>query len=356
MTGNEVNFTAADMNFVKKFGLFEATEMVLDYKITHKTPFIYDTHQLADFLAIRHKELFKIIKECNKMYSPVSLKKKNGKTRKISAPDSYLKYCQNLILHRILNHIPISEYAKAYRSGSTIYSNAVVHCNKKYILKIDITDFFGSITFEQVLSTAFNSNYFPKNIGFILTTLCCKDEVLPQGAPTSPALSNIVMKHFDDVMGEWCKKNQISYTRYCDDITFSSDKPLFLAYAKAESMLCNMGFELNKSKTRFVTNANRQSVTGLTVNEKVSVSKDYKRKLRQEVYYALRFGLENSIIRSNKEEFIEGDYINAYKYYNTLVGKLNFVLQIEPENTYFADVLERLEHCPEVLNWCGYDY
>ena len=90
------------------------------------------------------------------------------------------------------------------------------------------------------------------------------------------------MRNFDNNIGKWCAARGIAYTRYCDDMTFSSDRPLFAVYQKAKSMLEAMGFELNERKTRFVTRANRQSVTGLTVNEKVSVSGDYKRGRRQE--------------------------------------------------------------------------
>ncbi len=86
--------------------------------------------------------------------------------------------------------------------------------------------FFGSITYLQVISSAFNSKMYPAQIGAILTSLCCKDDVLPQGAPTSSALSNIVMKNFDDILGNWCREKYITYTRYCDDLTFSADIPL----------------------------------------------------------------------------------------------------------------------------------
>ena len=158
----------------------------------------------------------------------------------------------------------------------------------------------------------------------LLTSLCCYKGALPQGAPTSPALSNLVMRNFDNNIGRWCDKRGIAYTRYCDDMTFSSDKPLYHVYQKVQKMLADMGFELNEKKTRFVTNASRQSVTGLTVNEKVAVSRDYKRRVRQEVYYALKF----------RET---GD---AEK--RRLIGKISYILQIEPGNTQFQTALEQV--------------
>ena len=151
------------------------------------------------------------------------------------------------------------------------------------------------------------------------------------------------MRNFDDNIGYWCEKHGISYTRYCDDMTFSSDKPLYTVYQKVKAMLEEMCFELNEKKTHFVTNANRQSVTGLTVNKKVSVSSVYKRSLRQEVYYVLKFGLAENIIRANRKDFMTGNIPNIEKYYNNLLGRIAFVLQIEPQNTWFQNALTELK-------------
>ena len=177
----------------------------------------------------------------------------------------------------------------------------------------------------------------------LLTRLCCRQGVLPQGAPTSPALSNLVLRNFDNSLGKWCASRGIAYTRYCDDMTFSSDRPLYAVYRKARGMLEQMGFRLNDGKTRFITNANRQSVTGLTVNAKVSVSRDYKRRLRQEVHYVLKFGLAEHILRSVPCALTEGGLPNAGKYYRSLLGRVGYVLQIEPENAWFRNAQDRLK-------------
>ena len=333
ITKNKIIFEQSDMSFVKKLGIMDAAQMVLNYKSSCSLPFIYDTYQLSDFFGIRRNNFFDLVRNCDKAYQPILLKKKNGKLRQIHAPNDQLKKLQNKILHEIISKLPVSEYATAYIKGGTLIENASPHVGKRYLLKLVITDFFGSIYFDQVYSAAFHTRYFPKQIGVILTTLCCRKEVLPQGAPTSPALSNIVMRNFDDNIGRWCKKHDVSYTRYCDDMTFSSDKPLFVVYQKVKTMLEEMGFELNEKKTHFVTHANRQSVTGLTVNKKISVQRDYKRALRQEVYYVLKYGLADNIIRANRKEFITGDLPDVEKYYHNLLGRVAFVLQIEPENT-----------------------
>ena len=114
------------------------------------------------------------------------------------------------------------------------------------------------------------------------------------------------MKQFDDNFGSWCEAKGLNYTRYCDDITVSGDSSLYSAYRKASRWLTGMGFEINERKTHFLSNANRQTVTGLTVNEKISIPSDYKRKVRQELYYAQKFGIENVIIHKGLADFIIG--------------------------------------------------
>lgn len=333
-----VSFEKQDMKFVKKHGVFRASRMVKKHYKKYKTPFIYDTYQLAHQLSVTHKTLFELSKNTKKHYKLLMLRKHNGGLRYINAPDSQLKKVQLRILNSILSKIEVSPYATAYIKGKNLKDNAAPHVGHKYIFKMDITDFFGSISYLQVVSAAFNSNRFPKQIGAILTSLCCLDEYLPQGAPTSPALSNIVMKNFDDILGDWCEKRNIVYTRYCDDLTFSADFPLYgKVYHKVEKMLYIRGFEINESKTKSISNSSSQRVTGLTVNEKVSIPNEYKRQLRQEIYYVLKFGLSASILRGDKKEFMNNGKPDADKFYNHIMGKLNYVLQIEPQNKWFNE-------------------
>lgn len=325
----KVTFEEWDMAFARKFGLEQAADMVLMFQdVNPQLPFIYDTYQLAHFLGMGRKILFDYLKYVDREYRTTNIRKKNGGGRTLQVPSRNLKRIQTIILCEILNHFPVSQYATAYKKGATLQNNATPHVGRRYLLKLDITDFFGSIRFGQVYRAAFNANYFPKQIGLMLTRLCCRQDVLPQGAPTSPALSNLVMQNFDNNMGAWCAKRGIAYTRYCDDMTFSSDKPLYHVYEKAKAMLEEMGFQLNEKKTRFVTNSSRQSVTGLIVNEKVTVPREYKRLLRQELYYWVKF--------ERKETGTDQDY-------QRLMGKLNFVLQTEPENPWFQRAKEVLE-------------
>ena len=338
-----IDFEEQDMFFLKKYGRIRAASKVRKHYNIYKTPFINDVYQLANVVGLSRRTVFSLSKKAGTHYKLIVLRKKNGGFRPLHAPDSDLKNVQTKILEKILNKIPISEFATAYVKGKSLSDNAAPHVNHKYLLKMDITDFFGSITYLQVISSAFNSKMYPPQIGAILTSLCCFYEVLPQGAPTSPMLSNIVMKSFDDAIGYWCKKRNITYTRYCDDLTFSADVPLYNLYLKVSEMLGSRGFEVNKSKTKFITNSSAQRVTGLTVNEKVAIPRDYKAELRQDVYYALKFGIADSIIRENKTEYMENGVANISGYYNHLKGKIVYVLGIEKENQWFKEAQQKLD-------------
>ena len=306
-------------------------------------PFLYDAEQLAGFLGISRGELNDIVNHIQKEYKEAHLPKKDGTYRSLCVPSIRLRFCQDPIKEKILPQLPVSKFATAYQKGSTTRGNAEPHIGKKFLLKLDITDFFGSITFEQVQRTAFNTRYVSRQVGYLLTSLCCKDDSLPQGAATSPALSNIVMYRFDDYIGRWCSQRQIAYTRYCDDMTFSSDRPLYGVYQKVKKMLFEMGFELNEAKTHFISNADRQTVTGLVVNEKLSIPSSYKRNLRQEIYYTLKFGIEDSIVHGNRLNFLEdGQPIRCPTYMTHLIGSVQYVLQIEPENRWFLNAKQKL--------------
>ena len=331
---NEVMFFEKDMRFVKRFGAKAAADMVLDYVALNKTPFIFDYYQLSSFLWIEPSNLHKLLDDIPSHYCSLIISKKSGGYRELNQPDDSLANIQKRIYQGILKHLSCSRYATAYHAGAHLTKNAAPHSGKKYLLKMDITNFFGYIRFDMVLSAVFNTSLYPTHIGAMLTSLCCLDDILPQGTCTSPAISNLVMKHFDDSFGAWCERRGFHYTRYSDDITVSGNTSLYPAYCTAKDMLNKMGFELNEKKTHFVTNASRQMVTGLTVNEKVAVNADYKRRLRQELYYINRFGIRSATVFLNEPD--------TAKYYHRLMGKLNFVLSIEPENRYFIEAKDKL--------------
>lgn len=295
---------------------------------------------LEKIFNMSEKEIYYVSNNISKHYKKSSVPKKNGKARTIYIPDEKLKYMQRVILNEFLTEYKISECAAAYHKGSTLLSNAQPHLNKKYILKLDIKDFFGSIAFGRVYKMFLN--HYPAKYAKLFAELCCVNDTLVQGAPTSPYISNIIMLDFDMEIEEYCKANNLSYTRYCDDITVSSDYPLNSAYHKIKKELMKNGFELNKRKTHFVKHTHQQRVTGIVVNEKLQVPIEYRKKLRQELYYLYKFGAGDVILRNGYTDFIENGRTLDEKYINSLSGKINYVLQIDPDNKEFIKEKEKI--------------
>ena len=153
-----------------------------------------------------------------------------------------------------------------------------------------------------------------------MTNLCCFREALPQGAPTSPTISNLVMASFDESMGGWCEERQISYTRYCDDMTFSGEFDPGMVIRKVSAYLEQMGMVLNRKKTRVYTRGSRQEVTGLTVNERVQVPRFYRKKLRQEWYYCKKYGVKEHIKALSR--LILPDLWEKYNMFCRLIRKI----------------------------------
>lgn len=286
-------------------------------------------------------------------YEKIKIPKKSGGTRTLTIPDPLLKNVQKNILHHILDGFSAADSAMAYRPGKRsgkegksyqadrggIFRNAAMHVGKPVVMKMDIEDFFGNITFPMVLHHAFPAKYFPPSVGNLLTSLCCCGEYLPQGAPTSPAISNLVMKPFDEYMEGWCLERNITYSRYCDDMTFSGDFDVKPVRGKVSGFLREMGFELNSKKTRILTRGVRQSVTGLVVNEKVQVSGEYRRELRKDIYYCRKFGAEEHLKHKGIEKrywFSEGG-ADVRRYLQVLLGRVRYVRLTRPEDLWLRE-------------------
>lgn len=276
------------------------------------------------------RTLYSITNSTHYNYRIYKIKKRNGKFRTIYEPNPLLKSIQKRILLNILNNKTISKYAKAYHKGISLKDNAICHVNKDVILKLDIEDFFENITFTNIYNSCFPIEYFPKSIGMLLTYLCTYDDHLTQGSPTSSYISNLVMKDFDEEIGSWCEFNNISYTRYSDDMTFSGNFNPSDVILKVKDMLKRLGLELNKDKIHIVKKSSQQSVTGIIVNKKVQVCSSYRKRIRQEIYYIKKYGLESHIDKLKLN-------ITLDKYLNKLYGQALYVLQINSDDKEFIN-------------------
>ena len=280
-------------------------------------------------LGFSAKTLYGLSNSLEKHYHTVYLPKSDGSKRKLSVPDLILKLVQKSIADNILIQYPISKYAKAYKPGSSIQKNARPHVGKKKILKLDIEGFFDHILYSRVKDTVFYEEKYSESIRILLTMLCYYNDSLPQGAPTSPAITNIIMYDFDETVGAFCNEKNIAYTRYCDDMTFSGcfDEREIISFVKGE--LRKLGLFLKNRKTAVISASKRQVVTGIVVNEKMNATKDYKKTIRQEIYYIKKFGLDEHLKRlgiSDKQQYVL-----------SLKGRIAFVLQTIPNNCEFIE-------------------
>ena len=275
------------------------------------------------------KTLYGLSNNLEKHYHNVFIPKSDGSKRKLSVPDLILKKVQRSIANNILTQYPISRYAQAYKPGSSILRNAQPHIGKKKLLKLDIEGFFDHILYSQVKDIVFCEEKFSEPIRILLTMLCYYKESLPQGAPTSPAITNIIMYDFDESVGAFCNKKKISYTRYCDDMTFSGDfdEQEIIAFVKSE--LRKLGLFLKNRKTVVVPSTKRQTVTGIVVNEKLNITKEYKKNIRQEMYYIKKFGLDEHL---NKRGITD-----KHQYLLSLHGRIAFVLQTVSNDREFME-------------------
>ena len=291
---------------------------------------------LEQDLGISAKTLYAVSNNLSKHYRKAKLPKKNGGFRNLSVPDEVLKSIQKRIAEVLLIHMPVSRYAKAYRFGSSTLRNAKHHVGKQVVLKLDILHFFDSIRYSTVKDKVFPEEIYAEPLRILLTMLCYHKDALPQGAPSSPAITNIILYEFDEQLGQWCREHGIAYTRYCDDMTFSGDFEPSEAIRYVRLELKKMGFLLNEQKTRIQRPGQQQTVTGIVVNEKLSIPADYRRKLRQELYYCRKFGILEHMQKIGLE-------IPEDTYRMQLLGKVNYVLQVHHNDKDMLDARKWLQ-------------
>ena len=280
-------------------------------------------------LGFSSKTLYGLSNNLEKHYHTVCIPKSDGNQRKLSVPDLILKSVQKSIADHLLIQYPISKYAKAYKVGSSVQKNARPHVGKKKVLKLDIEGFFDHIWYSQVKDKVFNQEKYSEPIRVLLTMLCYYKDSLPQGAPTSPAITNIIMYDFDETVGAFCNEKSIAYTRYCDDMTFSGDFDEKEVISLVKNELSKLGLHLKNRKTSVIPAIKRQRVTGIVVNEKVNVAKEYKKKIRQELYYIRKFGLDGHLHKIGMSD--------REKYVLSLRGRIAFVLQTIPNDGEFLE-------------------
>jgi RNA-directed DNA polymerase len=216
-------------------------------------------------------------------YDITAIAKRNGGKRILYVPDRATKHLQRKLLQRLIGRLSIHDKVHGFRKGHSIVDNAAEHVGREVIVKLDIVDFFPSTSSKRV-EYAFRGAGFNQKTAAVLAGLTCYEGGLPQGAPTSPALSNYVNKNMDKKLYKLAIGLGARYTRYADDLTFS-----FLVYSREDihsllistgKILNYYGYRLNSKKKRIIRQHRQQLVTGLVVNERVNLPRKTRRWLR----------------------------------------------------------------------------
>ncbi|MEC2277790.1 retron Ec67 family RNA-directed DNA polymerase/endonuclease [Bacillus velezensis] len=290
---------------------------------------------LSNILRTPKKKLTYIlyIKKIQNSYTTFQIPKKSGGQRIINAPSKDLKDIQRNIVNMLLNQQKKFYYenkirlniAHAFTKEKSIITNAKIHKNKRFVLNIDLENFFESFHFGRVQGYfEKNKNYlFPKNIATVLAQLTCYNGSLPQGAPSSPIITNLICNILDMKILKIAKKYKLDYTRYADDLTFSTNNKSFDEkseefISQLEMIIKQSGFKINRKKTRLQYKQSRQVVTGLVVNKKVNVPRNFYKNTR---------AMANSLYKNGSFTIngVEGSL-------KQLEGRFSFINHINKEN------------------------
>lgn len=336
---------------------------------------------LASVLEVKtgHLYYWLNVQDIKEKYKYFELTKKNGTKRKIYAPKKSLKLIQKKLNFILTLFYEQKQCVHGFSKNKSVITNARSHVAKKTILNIDLEDFFPTINAGRIFGVFRNPPFnFSSRIAKYIAKLCCLDDYLPQGAPTSPILSNFVCRKLDNDLMKLAKAFRCNYSRYADDITFSTNMREFdekmIIQTYEDDILCYKagtalkliiklnGFEINKDKIRINTKYSRQCVTGLTVNEKVNISRKYIRNIRAMLYnweYNKKIGKENGL---DDKAILD----NTLKYHNqkapkqrmplykkvgfkeVLQGKLNFIKDVRGEKDYiYAKLINKFNSLAE---------
>ena len=297
--------------------------------------------QLCVFFNQPFTKLVKLINSPE--YKVFSIPKKKGGSRLIEAPCDDLKLIQTQINSYLQSYYTIFKPKNIHgfvlntnQVKANIFENAKLHTNKKYVLNIDLEDFFDTISTKRIYNLLSSELFdFNQDIAKALTFLCTYEGKLPTGAPSSPILSNLICLELDHYLLKFCEGNKITYSRYADDITFSSDEEFNKnLIQELKEIIESFNFKINSKKTRLKSSNRKQTVTGLIVNNKVNIDRKKLKIIRAIIHDCKVNGLEKGfqkhyklIDNPSKKEII--------KFRQKISGYLNFIKQVNGENRVY---------------------
>lgn len=304
--------------------------MKLDTDIEIKNAFFNakTRSDIAALLDISEKSLRFFLyssKDMSRHYTPFFISKRNGGKREINAPCKELKSVQKK-LAKILSIIyEPKTCVHGFCPQRSIITNAKAHVRHATILNVDLKDFFSQIHFGRVMGLFISPPYsLGSDAAKVIAQLCCVKRVLPQGAPTSPIITNMVCSSLDSKLIQLCKADHISYSRYADDLTFSIyhksfpkgwisyENSQYIVGDKLRSVIESCGFTINQDKISLRTKYQRQEVTGIITNKHINVKREYKRNLRAILHHCETQGVYATAC----------EYINKGYCHNHLISSL----------------------------------
>lgn len=322
-------------------------------------PYIHSVHHLAQLSHSSVQFLNSIVRRYGEYYTAYSIPKRSGGNRFIHSPCDELKSLQRWIHSEILTHLPVHRSCYSYHKNGSIFECAKKHCGSKWLIKFDIENFFDTINEVEVYRVFRKAGYKPM-VAFILARVCTYKPIsinknkknwvqfntnsdilpygkkhirffgkVPQGAPTSPMLSNLVLKGLDEKLCNYSQMRGGIYSRYADDffISFSQGdfnrKQVSQIIGKVAAIVKMYGYNLNKTKIKVIPPGSKKIVLGLNVNgEEVQLSKEFKGRIRAHLYGIQKFGIDKHAVHRK--------FNSIFSMIDHIVGLINYSKQIDP--------------------------
>lgn len=266
-----------------------------------------ETKPLAEWLGIDPTKLSDLAKHASSLYQPFPIHRTGKKNRWIEAPNEELKGVQRGILDRLLLRVPLNGAAHGFVPNRSILTHASQHRRKRWVVTLDIRSFFPSVN-EEMVETVARQLPIPVDDIHSFLKLTTRNDHLPQGAPTSPTLGNLVLRELDAKLCNLVRGTGWFYTRYADDLTFSGFKKPKKILMQASQLIQEAGFQISSEKTRIRGKDQRQMVTGIVVNDKLSLSREKRNMVR-----SMRHKLEAGEIPDHELNHVLG-WINFSDY------------------------------------------
>ncbi|AXK81423.1 RNA-directed DNA polymerase [Pseudolabrys taiwanensis] len=249
--------------------------------------FCFDYSGIGLCLGLSPQLVWNISRRQSSHYRAFPVAKKGGGTRLIESPRVFLKVIQWFLNDFVLHRLPVHDAVHSFRFGRSIATNAECHKRSMFVGNVDIENFFGTITEGAIISLLTRNNFAPLE-AMAIAKLCPNWGALPQGAPTSPIISNALLYDVDKKMSAVCEARGLAYTRYADDISISGPRRRDIADAIRifEAAISDFGLKINQEKTRIAHRSGQQRVTGVVVNEFAQPSRAFRKLVRAKFHAA----------------------------------------------------------------------